>query len=206
MTKGDTDSKTIALFGGAFDPPHNGHVAFCRALAESGLFDKVWVLPTFRHPFGKKAAPFEHRLEMCRVAFAHISPKVEIRDDEAGVGGEGYTVELIRHLKSAYPQHSFSLALGSDNYEVRSRWKNFDEIERLVDVRFFGRKGWEELNRHLGLKAPFPKASSEEIRAKIAGGKTPRRIVPEAVQEYIREHDLYLDSGGDKKTAAGSRG
>ena len=164
------------------------------------------MLPTFRHPFGKKAAPFEHRLEMCRAAFSGISPKVEIRDDEADVGGEGFTIELIRHLKRVYPQHRFSLALGSDNYEVRSRWKNFDEIERLVDVRFFGRKGWEELNRHLGLKAPFPKASSEEIRDKIANGESPMRKIPKAVQDYIREHNLYIDPDEDKKTAAGGRG
>jgi len=197
----------IALFGGGFDPPHNGHVAFCRALAESGLFDRVWVLPTYRHPFGKGAAPFEHRLAMCREAFSALSDRVEVRDDEVHVGGKGYTIELIRWLLDKYPQYRFSLVLGSDNYEVRSRWKDFDKIEQLVDVRFFGRKGWEELNRKLGIPAPFPRVSSAEIRKRISRGETIDELIPEAVSLYIRGHGLYrAPLGQEKKTAADCRG
>jgi len=198
---------TIALFGGGFDPPHKGHVAFCRALARSGLFDKVWVLPTYKHPFGKGAAPFADRLEMCRLAFSSLSDNIEVRDDESCVGCEGYTVELIRWLQKRYPQHRFSLALGSDNYEVRTRWKDFDKIESLVDVRFFGRKGWEELNRKLHIPAPFPRVSSEEIRDAIAEGKMPVNKLPRAVAGYIKKKGLYKEPGGLKKrTATDCRG
>ncbi|HUX07423.1 MAG TPA: nicotinate-nicotinamide nucleotide adenylyltransferase [Acidobacteriota bacterium] len=207
MTVAEHKGIKIALFGGGFDPPHKGHVAFCRALAGSGLFDRVWVLPTFRHPFGKGAAAFEDRLQMCRLAFSELSDRVEVRDDEVHVGGDGYTVELIRWLQERHLQYDFSLVLGSDNYEVRTRWKDFDEIERLVDVRFFGRKGWEELNRKLHIPAPFPRVSSEEIRGRIAEGKMPRNKLPRAVAAYIKEKGLYKEPGvGKKRTAADCRG
>jgi nicotinate-nucleotide adenylyltransferase len=207
MMERQTGSERIALFGGAFDPPHNGHVAFCRALAESGLFDKVWVLPTFKHPFGKGAAPFDDRIAMCRAAFLPLSERVEVRDDEAQVGSQGYTVELLRWLRHRYPHQHFSLALGSDNYEVRSRWKDFDQIEKLVEVRFFGRKGWEELNRKLNIPAPFPKVSSEEIRKRIVDSVIPEDLIPEAVARYIRRHGLYgTPSAKEKKTAVDCRG
>jgi nicotinate-nucleotide adenylyltransferase len=207
MTGREAKGLKVALFGGGFDPPHKGHVAFCRALAESGLFDRVWVLPTYKHPFGKGAAPFGDRLAMCRIAFLPVGDNVEVRDDETRVGGRGYTIELIRWLERRYPDHRFSLALGSDNYEVRTRWKDFDKIEKLIDVRFFGRKGWEELNKKLKIPAPFPKASSDEIRSRIAAGGIPEELLPEAVARYIKEHGLYITSSpNEKRTAADCRG
>ena len=181
----------VALFGGAFDPPHIGHLEFCRALAGDRCFDEVWVLPTSRHPFGKGMAPFEHRIAMCRAAFAALGPKVRIRDDEERLGGEGFTIDLVAHLRSRYPHHSFTLALGSDNYGQRHNWKDFRELGKLVEVRFFGRRGFERETVELGIDAPFPEATSAEIRERIAAGDLPADLMPPAVAEYIEEHGLY---------------
>lgn len=181
----------VAVFGGTFDPPHIGHVAFCQALAAEDCFDRVWILPAYVHPFGKEMAPFRRRLAMCGLAFAALSAKVEVRDDEERFNRSGFTIDLLRSLKSRFPARRFTLALGSDNYEQRHRWKDYDELKRLVEIRFFGRRGWEEQNEALGREAPFPRASSTEIRRVIAEGGMPAHLVPPGVAEYIIEHGLY---------------
>lgn len=196
MNEKDNTTCRVALFGGAFDPPHIGHTAMCAALAEDPSFDEVWVLPNYRHPFGKGMASFEDRLAMCRLAFVHLGSKVKIRDDEAHVGGGGYTIDLIRYMVDIYPDYEFTLALGADNYGQRHRWKEFQEIHELVRVKFFGRKGWKDETEKLGINAPFPEVSSQEIREAIGGGSMPSELMPKAVADYVSLHRLYF---GEKK-------
>lgn len=188
-----SSGKRVALFGGSFDPPHIGHTAFCAALANDSENDAIWVLPSADHPFGKDMAPFDQRMEMCRIAFASLSPKVEIRDDELELEHTGYTVDLIRYLNEKYPEIEFILALGADNYAAREEWKDFDTIEKLVRVKFYGRRGWEGENEELQIDAPFPRASSSAIRNAIRKGELPRDVLPQGLPEFIREHRLYQD-------------
>ncbi len=83
----------IALFGGAFDPPHIGHVlCACYALQVAEL-DTLWVLPSASHPYGKPMRPFGDRMAMCRLAFADLAA-VELRDDELR-NDSGRTVDLL---------------------------------------------------------------------------------------------------------------
>jgi nicotinate-nucleotide adenylyltransferase len=187
-------STRVALYGGSFDPPHIGHVAFVRALATAGEFDEVWVIPSVRHPFGKEMEPLKHRMAMCRIAFAWISETISIRNEEERAGGSGYTIDLVRYLLKAYPGHRFTLALGSDNYSQRHKWKRFDEIERLIDVRYFGRRGSEAENEELGLDTPFPRVSSTDLRRRLCEGELPKDLLPDEVAGYIREHGLYVSS------------
>jgi nicotinate-nucleotide adenylyltransferase len=191
MAKRSSSGARVALFGGAFDPPHKGHTAFCKALAEDPGFDEVWILPAYRHPFGKEMAPFQHRLAMCMAAFGKFAPKVKIRDDESRAGGEGYTIDLVRHLKSEFPNISFTLALGSDNYSQRHNWKDFEELQQLAEIRFYGRRGFAEENRVLGLETPFPEVSSQDIREELSRGRLGTRLIPPAVASYIKQHRLY---------------
>jgi len=62
-------SRHIALFGGSFNPPHEGHREIVRRLARRKSIDEVWVLPVWRHPFRKKLPSFKKRLSMCRRYF-----------------------------------------------------------------------------------------------------------------------------------------
>ena len=70
----------IAVFGGAFDPPHRGHAAVARHL--TGLFDEVWVMPAYKHMYDKRMTPYEDRLEMCNLLFREDS-KIIISDFES---------------------------------------------------------------------------------------------------------------------------
>lgn len=74
--------KHIGLYGGAFDPPHVGHLMVAMWATVTGFVDKVWVFPAHKHPFGEDMIPFEHRFEMCRRAFSifeNVSVKRETR-------------------------------------------------------------------------------------------------------------------------------
>ena len=181
----------IALYGGAFDPPHIGHTAFCRQLCSQSEFQQVWILPSYKHPFDKQLTNYEKRIVMCEIAFARLSPKVVISHEEILVPGQGYTLDLLRHLKKTYPQHTFTLALGTDNYQSRHRWKGFEEIKSLVQVKFYGRKGNEAENDSLGVDAPFPEVSSSQLRELLRKGERPTHLLPEGVMEFIVAMNLY---------------
>jgi nicotinate-nucleotide adenylyltransferase len=181
----------VALFGGAFDPPHIGHIAFCEALVRSAEFDKVWVEISIDHPFGKQLTPLPHRQQMSHLSLSHLYDKLELRTDEAKLNGTGYTIDLIRYLLATYPEYKFTLALGSDNYAIRNKWKDFDIIEKLVAVRFFGRRGWGNANAELELPESFPEVSSTELREKLNSGILPETLVNKQVAEYILEQKLY---------------
>ena len=147
-------SKSIALFGGSFNPPHIGHYEIARRAARRKTIDEVWIVPVYRHPFGKKMASFADRLRGCRSFFKPLGPKVKVKDWERRLGGTSYTIRLIRHLKKKYPRHKFCLILGADAYRERKEWKDFEAIKKEVGLIVFPR----------GKKSPIPDVSSTEIR------------------------------------------
>jgi nicotinate-nucleotide adenylyltransferase len=175
----------IALFGGSFNPPQNGHVALAQALLDSKLFDEVWVLPSFRHPFGKPLAPFEDRLNLCRLAFEGLSARLKVSDVEKGIDPpEGYTIDTVRYLKKKYPEDKFYLVMGSDLILEFPRWKDSTELKKMIEIFPISRAGYEE--------SQFPRVSSTEIREALRLGKDISSLVPPQVAKYIGEKNLYL--------------
>jgi nicotinate-nucleotide adenylyltransferase len=150
-------SKRIALFGGSFNPPHEGHREIARRVAGRKGIDEVWILPVYRHPFGKRLAPFSKRLQACRRFFKNLGSKVKVKDLEKRLGGKSWTIRLIRALKKRYPRNSFSLILGSDTYRQRKAWKDFKAIRSEVRLILFPR----------GPGSPIPDISSTEIRRRL---------------------------------------
>jgi nicotinate-nucleotide adenylyltransferase len=189
----NSDPIGVALFGGSFNPPHIGHTAFCEELVKHETYDFVWVIPSIQHPFGKEMVSMHHRMQMCRIAFEPISSKIEIRNEEKHAGGSGYTIDLISHLIATYTNYDFTLALGSDNYATRHEWKDFEKIQSLVSIRFFGRRGWSRENQQLGLDTHFPEVSSSELRKALGSGDIPEHLLPPGIPEYIRGHELYME-------------
>lgn len=152
-------SKRIVIFGGSFNPPHAGHYEIVRRLTRRKAIDEVWIVPVYRHYFGKKSAPFTTRFDACRCFFAGLGPKVKVKDWEKRLGGVSTTIRLLRFLKTKFPTARFSLALGSDAYAERHLWKDFSEIEKIARLIVFPR----------GPRSPIPNVSSTQIRALKAG-------------------------------------
>jgi nicotinate-nucleotide adenylyltransferase len=151
-------SKKIALFGGSFNPPHEGHYEIARRVARRPDIREVWVLPVYSHPFGKELAPFEERLGDCRSLFHPLLPQVKVLDLERKLGGTSWSVRLIQYLKDRYPESEFALVMGEDAFREQGSWKGFPTIKREASLIVFPRGG----------DSPIPDVSSTEIRKQHA--------------------------------------
>lgn len=175
----------IALFGGSFDPPHLGHVLAAAYVLATEPVDELWILPVHEHPLGKRpAAPFDHRVALCELAFADLA-RVKVSRLEGELKGEGRTVDLLEHLRRARPQDRFALVLGTDLTAERPQWKRFDRIEELARIVTLARSGFSEASL-------LPAVSSTQVRALLAAGSPEvARLVPRAVLEAIRAAGTY---------------
>ncbi len=180
----------IALFGGSFDPPHIAHVMAVTWTLATQPIDAVWIEPVHHHPLDKRPTAFEHRLAMCRAAFGWLGDQVVIRQDEALLGGDGRTVDLLDDLSARHPAVRWRLIMGTDQLRDRERWKDFERVLRLAPPIVLGRPG------HPGApgfdaQVELPAISSTDIRAALGRGERPVDLLPKAVLDYIFEHRLY---------------
>jgi nicotinate-nucleotide adenylyltransferase len=174
----------IALFGGSFNPPHLGHIAVAKELAESSLFDEVWIIPVLKHPFHKELLSFEDRVKMCRLAFTPLSKKIKVSEVEKEINSpQGYTLDLIDHLLKKYPDTSFSLAIGTDLLQESKKWKNFGEIEKKISLFKIPRSGYE--------KSHYPSVSSSEARKAIARGYNLKKLLSQEIINFIQQKGFY---------------
>jgi nicotinate-nucleotide adenylyltransferase len=181
----------IALLGGSFNPIHFGHLFAASWALLNREPDEVWIVPAYRHPFGKALTHFEDRVMMAELAVAPLGPRfrvVRAEQDSAAAGGDGSTVTLLRFLADHHPGQRFLLVLGGDIALEQDRWKSFDEIQRLAEVVFVNRQGYPEID---GAGPPLPAISSVEIRRRLALGEPMTGLVPAAVERHLRAHHLY---------------
>lgn len=178
----------VALLGGSFNPPHLGHLLAVHFVRATQPVDEVWLVPSHRHPFGKPLADFEHRLRMCDLLAREASGWLKVSDAERDVPGDGRTVDLLEHLCARYPEHSFTVVIGSDLLSELPRWKDVARLERLARVLVVHRAGYPS-PRAFG--PPLAPVSSTEVRERLTRGEEPTELVPHAVLAYARQHGLY---------------
>lgn len=176
----------IALYGGAFDPPHVCHLLAAAYVVATKPVDELWLVPTYKHPLGKVTTAYEDRFMMCE-RVARLGARLKASRAEEEIQGEGKTLFLLRHLKAKHPNDRFSLVIGADNYRDRKLWYGFEEIERLAEIIIVGRAGTTEIPDTIVL----PDVSSTEIRRKIKEGESVSHLVPKDVLSYIEEVGLY---------------
>jgi nicotinate-nucleotide adenylyltransferase len=158
------------------------------ALATQDL-DEVWLLPSFRHPFGKALAPFEDRVRMCGLAargvrgVAVCTAEAELADDPL----VGKTSRTLEHLVARHPSHRFALIVGADILPDTEKWYRWDRVQALARVIVVGREGYPPVPGAPSL----PAISSTEVRARIARGEDVSGLVPRRVWEYVEEKGLY---------------
>lgn len=178
----------IALFGGSFNPPHVGHLLVASYVSATADVDQLWLMPAFRHPFGKDLAPFEHRVEMCSRLAWMFRRGVATTTVESEVGGKGWTVDTLKCLHEKFPEHAFRLVIGTDVLGETSKWKEFEEVKRLAPPLIVARGG----HPHPDATGPeMPAVSSTEVRRRLASGEGAEELVPRPVLEYIRGMGLY---------------
>ena len=185
--------KSVAIYGGSFDPPHVSHVLAAVYALKVGGFDQVLVVPVFEHAFQKQLTPFEHRVRMCELAFGGIVG-VEVSTVERELETPSLTLRTVEHLSKAHPDWALRLLVGSDVLSETSKWHAFDRISALAPPYVVARPGYEHPDARGAL---LPDVSSTRIREALAQRHRADNqawlalSVPRAVLEYIAEHDLY---------------
>ena len=195
-----------AIFGGSFNPIHNGHIQLVNTFIDNLRLDREIIIPAYVSPFKEKdnSVMPEQRLEMCRLAFED-NKKVEVSDIEIRRGGASYTYMTLAELSEKYKGDEFFLITGADMFMSVHTWKHPEIIFRIATICGIPREGEDIYSLHrqaeylkkLGAKTEIldisvMTVSSTEIRRKIREGRSISGLVPEAVENYIRKNKLYL--------------
>ncbi|MFA6568385.1 MAG: nicotinate-nucleotide adenylyltransferase [Victivallales bacterium] len=199
--------KIIAVFGGTFDPPHNGHVCLAGDVISSGASDKVVFVPAFKPPH-KPDAPvseFKARLDMLKLATAG-NPKFAVSDIESGRAGPSFTFDTLCEFSRLHPDSEIKLLAGSDSLRLLHTWHRAEELVQRWALLVYPRKGHlpsrEELCLNWGnevaekllgyiLPMPFYDFSSTDIRDKIIKGEAVGALLAPAVYRYIVGKGIY---------------
>jgi nicotinate-nucleotide adenylyltransferase len=188
----------VALFGGSFNPPHLAHQMAVLYVLETAPVDEVWILPAFRHAYGKALAPFEDRLAMCELAARAFGPRARVSDVERELGDESRTLRTVRLLQDQFPGHAFSLVIGADLVPEVPSWYGGAELQRTVPFIVVGRAGVADAEVEgagEGHRLALPEISSTQVRAALGAAKSVEGLVPRLVLDYIYAHGLYGASG-----------
>ena len=193
----------LLLFGGTFDPPHNGHMRLLQSAIDAVQPDKVVVMPAGIPPHkAASATPASLRLTMCQ-CFAPLHPDLTVSDWEIGRGGKNYTIDTVRMLKSRYPGAEIFLSVGSDMLTTFTQWREWQSLLEkttlVVQSRYSGdaaslaaaaRDLEAAGGRVVFAHAPVLQAASSDVRA----GKLGIDALPPLVQHICKQYHLYEKS------------
>lgn len=210
----------IGIFGGSFNPPHNGHVNSLTTVQKKMGFDLIHIVPNNQNPLKipMEGPSKEHRLEMAKVAFGSYGNAFHVNDTELKRGGKSYTIDTIEELLKEYKSKDLYLILGADNFETLSEWKDYKKILELVNIVVTTRPGynipqneteWPDYLVPLVAESDFGTLelttgrsvefisltdldiSSSELRKKLRLGRPSEKFLPLSVESYIKENNLY---------------
>jgi nicotinate-nucleotide adenylyltransferase len=200
----------LAVFGGSFDPIHNGHLSLAQALVDAGLAEEVLFVPALRppHKSGRELSEGRHRLEMIRLTL-ESHPAFSVSDIEMERGdGFSYTFDTLSVLRQVFPEHALFFLMGMDSLRELHGWHKAGELVQHFDFVVYPRPGVScpslaELSDRFGsrngrrlldsVKAGLPQFafSATEVRDACARHSDLSRYCPEAVCRYIADQGLY---------------
>ena len=189
----------IGIFGGSFNPIHKGHTALAQAICDAGLVDCVWLMVTPQNPLKPSAGLLDEqlRLHLARLAVCEL-PRLEASDFEFHLPRPSYTYHTLQCLTETFPDDTFTLIIGGDNWDLFPRWRNADDILRRWPVVVYPRSDASTPiadthypNVHFMTSAPLFPVSSTEIRTAIAQGEDTSAWLSPAVAAEINRLGLY---------------
>lgn len=185
----------IALFGGTFDPIHEGHLTVAREAREAFALDRVLLVPNNRPPHkqGGAQASYAHRVNMAELACAD-EPGIEVSRLEEGTE-RSYTIEtLLKVRQKLATDDRLFFVIGADAFAEVGTWYRWREVLLLTEFIVVTRPGHEiaqiegaTVHRLEGVAVPY---SSSAIRERLAAGEAPEGVA-RGVLRYIRSHALY---------------
>lgn len=198
--------------GGTFNPVHIGHLLLGEFAYEQFELDEIWFMPNGNPPH-KEVVSWENalaqRIAMLRLAIDGV-PYFKLSLHEADESKHSYTYQTLKELKEQYPENEYYFILGADSLFALETWKNYKEIfpsciilaairddkmqeDVIVQIRYLIQKYHADIWL---LKAPKLEISSTELRERIQQKKSIKYMVPQSVEEYIVEHQIYQTEKG----------
>lgn len=182
----------IMLFGGAFDPPHNGHTKIAETIIRKKIVDELWFVPCFQHPFAKDMAPAEDRFKMLQLIKLD---RVRVCRYEIDHPVVSYSYDTLQNFSSNEPRDTFSWLIGSDAIPTFDKWKDYEQLLKRYTVYVYPRKGFPLTSQYTSMKLLHDveeiDVSSSEVRALLKEHKPVSNLIPPRVEEYIRDYSLY---------------
>ena len=202
----------LLLYGGSFDPIHNGHLIVCRYAAERLQATRVILIPSANPPHKphKALAPADARVELCRLAIQN-EPGFEVEDWETRQTGPNYTLYTVQHFRTVEPPDAqIYWLIGLDSLQELPTWHRVRELASLCTIVTVGRPGCKWPNRESLLQflsseqadtleahfldSPLIEIAATDIRERVRQGLSIRYFVPDTVAEAVAARGLYRDA------------
>jgi nicotinate-nucleotide adenylyltransferase len=202
----------IGLYGGSFDPVHQGHLIAAECCREQARLDEVLFLPAAvpPHKQDRPLAEAAHRVEMLKLAIGG-HPAFAVSTDEIDRGGVSYTVDTLVRLEAAHPADELLLILGPDALADLPTWREPATILARAEIIAVEREGVDDISAIVAtpklaallgperaqrivetrVTCPAIGIRASDLRAAIAAGRSIRYRTPRAVEQYIAAHGLY---------------
>lgn len=186
----------IGLYFGSFNPIHAGHLIMASYVLEEAKLDQIWFVVSPHNPFKLQSSLLNEydRLHLVHMA-VEKEPRFKAVDIEFKLPRPSYTIDTLQYLEEKYPNHLFSIIIGSDSLQNLDKWKNADVLMKRYSFLVYTRPGFPPRTdlpvKQTILDVPLLQISSTHIRTKIKEGKSIRYLVPDNVMEYIMENGYY---------------
>ena len=194
------------IYGGSFNPVHNGHIHLAETALNDFNLDRIFFVPSkiSPHRSSDEYVSAEHRINMLEIATANNS-KFSVSDYEIKSDRISYTVYTVRHFREVFPDDRLFLLIGSDMLLTFDEWNSFEEIMANAVLGVISRKNgdMDELEKkasELGkygeilISKTIPvEVSSTEVRKKIAENCNFSCYLDENVVQYIHKNKLYKE-------------
>ena len=186
----------IGLYFGSFNPIHIGHLIIANHVLNETTIDKIWFIVSPQNPLKESKTLLNEfdRLHLVRLAVQEDN-RMKCSDIEFNLPRPSYTSNTLAFLSEKYPEHKFSIIVGSDSYQNFDKWKNFETIVNNYPIYVYKREGYEIkkifTKKPEVLDAPIIQISASQIREYIKSGKSIRYLVPEVVREEIESRKFY---------------
>lgn len=187
----------IGLYFGSFNPVHIGHLIIANYMAYNSDLERVWMVLSPQNPLKPSAGLLNEydRLHLLRLA-VEDETRLRASDIEFSLPKPSYTIDTLTYLQERYPEHHFSVVMGSDSMQNLPRWKNYEQLMTRYDVYVYPRPGHElkklPEGRIIQVEAPYLDISSSLVRKMLRNERSVRYLVPEKVFDYIMDNRYYM--------------
>ena len=189
------DKIKTGIYGGSFNPIHNGHIAIARKMTELAGLDEVWLVVSPQNPLKERGDLLDDRLrlEMTRMALAPY-PKLKASDFEFALPRPSYMWNTLQALSAAHPDREFTLLIGADNWEVFSRWYHYEDIIAHYPIRIYPRRGYDieasTLPHNVKLvDTGLYDVSSTMVRERIRRGEDVSQLIPASIIKMAKVYE-----------------